>query len=123
MGQMWKTVLQPMIKVGPTTAEQEVRFALPSMGAKNVLAWANVTQNSSTTNPSLKIFGATSLDLPADLATNPFWLSQQTITITQSATGSFTGTLSTPPPYLRWQMSNMTTGTVTFEIVLIGFDT
>ena len=123
----WNVVLQPMTKLlvtGGITQDQEVRFALPSAPARNITAWINVSQNNTTSTwPVFKIYGATSLDLSPDLAASQFWLAGVTISLGSTNTGSYSGAFANPPaPYLRWQISAFTGVSITFEIILMCWD-
>lgn len=126
MGQ-WNVVLQPMVKVltSASVQEQEVRFAVPSAPARNILVSCLVAANSATAAlTTLKIYGATSLDLASDTVTTPFWLPVATVpSIGAGTVGVFTVSFSNPPPYLRWACGAITGGTgITWEITLICWD-
>src|SRR5437667_343500 len=106
-----RIVLQPIFTALTSTTGQEVRFAVPTGGAKSGLAWINVTANASTATVTFKIVGASE----RNLATAGFWLQSGSTTIAASTTGAVQAVLTNLPDFLRWTISGQATGNVDFE--------
>lgn len=113
--------MQPTTRVA-AASNQETRFAIPAGGAKTMLVWINVYENSSGAAATVTIYGASDLNLNDNLTSNSFWRNLGTIAIGAGASGAFSATISNPPPYLRWGISGLNNN-IAFEIIAEMWDT
>jgi hypothetical protein len=101
---------------------QDSRFYVPLGNAKTAQVFVNVTSFSGASGPATFDF---------QTATDPsfgavgFWpkapTAGGTVTVTANTAGTYTATLSGFADVLRWSLT-MTTGTMTFSIVVITAD-
>ncbi len=119
-----RIILQPPIEVTAATT-QEVRFAIPSTGAKSALFWVNVHKNTMTGgSASIDLIGASSLNLLDTGTSSSFWKTVlgSPISVGFGAVGAFSATTTTVPDFLRWKVTG-NNNIVQFEIIAYLYDT
>jgi hypothetical protein len=117
-----RIVLQTPIEV-TSSQSQDLRFAIPTAGAKSALVWINVHKNTASSGITMDILGSSSMTLP-DPSSGSFWkpLITSGISITAGTVGVFTGSVTTVPDFLRWKIT-IPSNACLFEIVVYLYDT